>query len=105
MIVRTWQCTTSLGEDAHAYFGFLTARVLVAMEAIPGYRGAHILRRDTDTGSTFTVMSRWESEDAIRLFTGPDLERAVVDPQMTARFASFDERAQHHVLVHERLFP
>jgi len=105
VIVRTWQGTTDNGEDAHAYFNFITARLLVSLEKLPGYRGAHVLRRDTPEGSTFTVMTRWDSEDAIRAFAGDDVERAIVDPVFRAHLKRFDERAQHHVLVHEELFP
>lgn len=103
MIVRTWQGTTRPGEDASNYFAFLTARLLVSLEAIPGYRGAQVLRRDTDEGSVFTVVTRWDSIEAIRRWTGSDVERAVVDQEMRALFTDFDERAHHHVLVYERI--
>lgn len=105
MIVRTWQCTTRPGEDARAYFAFLTARVLVSMETLPGFRGAQVLRRDTDSGSVFTVATRWDSLEAIEAFAGPDIGRSKIDPDIRARLSSSDEYAQHHVLVHERLLP
>jgi len=43
----------------------------------------------------FTVITLWESIDAIRRFSGNDPELAVVPPAAQALLASYDDRASH----------
>jgi heme-degrading monooxygenase HmoA len=45
--------------------------------SIPGNQGVWVLRRVDDGKSEFTLISLWDSWDAIKAFAGPDYENAV----------------------------
>ncbi|WP_313933795.1 MULTISPECIES: antibiotic biosynthesis monooxygenase family protein [unclassified Calothrix] len=45
------------------------------MESIPGNLGAQVLRRIDGNHTEFTVISYWESRDAIRKFAGNDIQK------------------------------
>jgi heme-degrading monooxygenase HmoA len=47
------------------------------------------------------VMTKWDSMAAIKAFAGPDLEKAIVEPQARAVLASFEEVVTHHEVLSE----
>jgi heme-degrading monooxygenase HmoA len=96
MIARVWHGTTRPGKDANTYLTFVTGTVLSALPSIPGHRGAQVFRRLADEGVEFTVITLWDSIQAIRAFAGDDVERAVVEPEAKAVLVDFDERVEHH---------
>jgi heme-degrading monooxygenase HmoA len=99
MIVRIWH-GKAVGEQAHAYERHVSARVFPALGAIGGNKGAFLLRRDTDDGAEFVVLTIWDSMEAVREFAGDDPEVAVVEPNARAVLSSFDEFVRHYQLVH-----
>ena len=96
MIARVWHGTTRSGKDAEAYLEFVTTRVLAALPAIDGHLGAQVLHHDVEGGTEFTVITFWDSMDAIRGFAGDDTEQAVVEPEARALLISFEQRVVHH---------
>ncbi|MBS0517373.1 MAG: hypothetical protein JSR90_01705 [Proteobacteria bacterium] len=66
------------------------------MRALPGHRGAWLLRRDLDGQVEFLVLTLWDSLDAIRAFAGGDLSVAVVEPEGRAALETFDDFASHY---------
>jgi heme-degrading monooxygenase HmoA len=80
MIARTWWGATR-AEDADGYLAYLEATGLAAYRATPGNRGAFALRRVADGRAEFLLVTFWESEDAIRAFTGQHIGRAVFYPE------------------------
>jgi hypothetical protein len=46
--------------------------------------------------SDLTVITIWDSIDAVRGFAGDDLMRAVVEPEAQRMLANFDERVRLH---------
>ena len=67
-----------------------------ALEAIDGFLGASIERVEDDGGRVeIVVVTRWHSMQAIRSFTGDDVEIAVVEPEARAVLESFDTRVRH----------
>jgi heme-degrading monooxygenase HmoA len=94
VIARTWK-GTARADLADAYVEHLRKKTFPELTSIAGHRGAYVLRRDRGDVVEFTVITLWESIDAIRRFSGNDLEAAVVPPAAQALLASYDERAVH----------
>lgn len=94
MITRLWRGWTSR-EDADAYEQFLLTELFPSMRAIPGFRGAEVLRRPDGDEVAFVTLTRFDSLDAIRAFAGADYEVPVLEPQALAVLSRHDERALH----------
>lgn len=94
MIARVWNGTTP-ADNADAYVAHLGDHVFLELTRIAGHRGAYVLRRVAGSGVAFTVITLWESLDAIRTFAGDDVEAAVVPAAARALLGSWDERAVH----------
>ena len=94
MITRLWRGWTSR-EDAETYEQFLLTELFPSMRAIPGFRGAEVLRRVDGDEVAFVTLTRFDSLDAIRAFAGPDYEVPVLEPQALAVLSRHDERALH----------
>lgn len=97
MIGRVWYGWTTRG-NAPAYEALLCARVLPAIAArgIPGYRGAHVLKREGGEEVEFVTLLWFDSMDAIRTFAGPDHEIAVVPEDARRLLSRFDARSRHY---------
>ena len=67
-----------------------------------GYHGAYLLRRNLDDGIEFSVLTLWESMDAIRRFAGENTETAVIAPEAEALLRAFDTTATHYEIVIDR---
>jgi heme-degrading monooxygenase HmoA len=98
VIARLW-CGTAIQSNAEAYIAHLRSRTMPELARIPGQRGASVLQRSTTSGVVFTVITLWDSLDAIRRFAGSDPEAAVVPPEARALLASYDDRAVHWEVV------
>jgi heme-degrading monooxygenase HmoA len=98
MIVRTWR-GRALKDRPGAYQQHFDTAVLPALENLPGFLGAMLLRREQAGRLEFLVITRWESLDAIKGFTGEDFERAVVEPGAVAALESFDDRVSHYDVI------
>ncbi|MCZ6860037.1 MAG: antibiotic biosynthesis monooxygenase [Alphaproteobacteria bacterium] len=97
MISRIWHGWTT-PDNADAYEHIVTTEVLpeIASRQIPGYRGAHLLRRPLNDEVEFVTIMWFDSLDAIRRFMGDDYEVAHVPAQARAVLARFDARSQHY---------
>lgn len=98
MIARTWRGATEPA-NADRYVDHLRDRTLPVLSHIPGYLGAYVLRHASASRVEFSVVTLWESLDAIRAFAGADSGAAVVPPEARALLASFDDRAVHWDVV------
>jgi len=79
MIARIWRGATREA-DKDTYLEYLQKTGLKEYKSIPGNHGVWVLRRIYDGKSEFTLISLWDSWDAIRAFAGPDPEKAVFYP-------------------------
>src|SRR6266404_9906494 len=95
MIARTWrgQATNS---NADAYIRHFRQTVTTSLKAMTGHQGAWLLRRDVDGQTEFLAMTLWESRQAIEAFTGPDIGKAIVEPEARAVLSTFDDFANHY---------
>lgn len=95
MIVRTWRGWTR-ARDADAYAQFLAREFLPAADAIPGFRGAQILRRAEGDEVAFLILTRFDTVEAIVEFAGPDWEAAHIAPRAKYFLTRFDTRCVHY---------
>src|SRR5947208_15587898 len=102
MIARMWSGMTR-PEQADAYLAHLRDQTFRQLAAIPGHRGACVLRRATPGTVTFTVITLWDSLAAIARFASDDPEGAVVPPAAQALTAHHDARAVHWDVAHREI--
>jgi heme-degrading monooxygenase HmoA len=101
MISRIWRGWTSR-QNADAYERLLRSEIFKGIDhrEILGYRGIHLLRRDVPEGVEFVTVMWFDSLDAVKSFSGEDLEAAVVPPKAHKLLSRFDARSAHYnVLV------
>ena len=98
MIERVWRGWTT-ADKANAYQHFLQHDFLPAAHAIPGFRGARVLRRDQGDEVEFVTLTHFDSLDAIRAFAGDDLEKAHISPEARDLLSRWDERVAHYELA------
>ncbi|MCM0756642.1 antibiotic biosynthesis monooxygenase [Desulfovibrio aminophilus] len=79
MIAREWSCRCPRDRRA----GFLVHLDRTGVEeaqTIPGFLGHQVLERDEPGGLVITLVTYWESMDAVRAFAGDDPELARLYP-------------------------
>jgi heme-degrading monooxygenase HmoA len=98
MLVRYFTATVSRA-NAPKYYTFFRNTLTPELERIPGHRGALVLSTDDNSDPIeITVLTFWESSDAIRRFGGDTPNRAVVEPEARALLESFDEIVTQHIV-------
>ena len=98
MIARIWRGIASL-ENAPHYIAHFQQDVLPELKQLEGFEDVYVLQRHIDDGVELTVMTMWQSLDAIGSFAGQDTETAVVAPAAQAVLLSFDKHVMHHEIV------
>jgi heme-degrading monooxygenase HmoA len=100
VIARIWKAR-STPERAREYAEYLQSTVMPELAAIHGYRGVTLLERERDQVVEVTVVTWWESLEAIRAFAGEAVETAVVHDSAARMLIDFDREVAHHeVVVH-----
>ncbi|MBA3457869.1 MAG: hypothetical protein H0T42_32605 [Deltaproteobacteria bacterium] len=94
MIVRTWRARAT-PVNARLYVAFFHRHLRPMFGAFQGHRGALVLTRADDVVVEITVLTMWDSFDAIAAFA-PDVDRAVVEDEAKNYLLSFDPVVQHH---------
>lgn len=74
-IARIWRGRVPR-ERADAYLDLMEREAIPAYRSTPGNRAAMALRRDEGNVSEVTMVSTWDTLDAIRAFAGNPVERA-----------------------------
>ena len=77
---------------------FLQRRALPDYRSIPGNLAAWILRRDDGDVTHFTIVTHWESAQAIAAFAGADISRAKYYPEDSNFLLEFEPTVQHSEL-------
>jgi len=67
MIARIWRGVTR-ESDQDTYFEYLQQTGLKEYASIPGNQGVWVLRRVREGKAVFTLISLWETWDAIKAF-------------------------------------
>ena len=100
MISRHWRGIAK-PEEADHYVRHLREETFPKLVAIEGFVDASILRRLTDQGVEFLIVTRWQSMEAIRQFAGEDVQVAVVPPTVRAMMVAYDEEVLHYEIVED----
>jgi heme-degrading monooxygenase HmoA len=95
MIARLWHGATR-AEDAEAYTALVGRTGMADFKKTPGNRGAMVLRTISGSRADFLVISFWESMDAIRAFSGPDVEKARYYPEDPEFLLEMEPGVQHY---------
>jgi heme-degrading monooxygenase HmoA len=98
MIIREWRGRAALSK-ADDYPKHFQEKVIPGLRRLAGFVGVHLIRRRLEDRVEFVALTRWQSMDAIRGFTGPDVTKAIVDPAGAAALIEFDKVAQHYEVV------
>ncbi|HVY99175.1 MAG TPA: antibiotic biosynthesis monooxygenase [Dongiaceae bacterium] len=97
-VARIWTCRAAPAE-AETYLHHFREKVLPALDQIPGFLGAMLMRREDAGEIEYTVITRWISMDAIRKFAGADIDQAVVAPEVVAALTSYDKTVKHCEII------
>jgi len=93
VIARRWRARAS-EDGARAYAAFFEETLVPQLDRIEGHRGALVMTRSEGGGVEITVLTFWDSMEAIARFAA-DPERAVVEPEAQAVLEWFDDRVSH----------
>jgi heme-degrading monooxygenase HmoA len=91
---RIWTCRAETAK-AEVYLQHFREHVLPALDQIPGFLGAMLMRREEAGEVEYTVITRWISMDAIKKFAGADPDQAVVASEVIAALTSYDKTVKH----------
>ena len=80
MIARVWHGEVPV-EKADEYHEYLLSTGVADLRATPGNRGVYVVRRFKNGNARFTMISLWDSLEAIRVFAGDDEEVARYYPE------------------------
>ena len=94
MIARMWR-GFAFPEKADEYVKHLQMSVLPELRQIDGFQGVYLMRQDSSEVVEFTVLTLWESMEAIRKFAGENAEVAVVAPAAQPLFREYDSTVRH----------
>jgi heme-degrading monooxygenase HmoA len=98
MIARIW--TGIVREsDKDTYFEYLRQTGLGDYASIPGNRGIQVLRRLHDGKAEFTLITLWDSYDAIRAFAGADFEKAKYYSEDAKYLLQLDPYVKHYEVM------
>jgi heme-degrading monooxygenase HmoA len=75
MIARTWHGVTASAK-ADEYLTYLKETGVAEYERTEGNLGVYVLRRVEGDRAHFLLLTLWESEDAIKRFAGPNMQKA-----------------------------
>ena len=98
MIARIWtaRATTDRAAEYAVYF---RSTVVPELNAINGFEGSTLLRRQAGDRIEITVITWWTSLDAVRAFAGEAVETAVVHDSAARMLLDFDKDVTHHDVV------
>jgi len=101
LIARIWHGHTPAAK-AEEYTKYLYEAGIKKIESIPGNRGVQMLRKIDDKYGDFTVISYWDSIEAIKRFAGENYEETHNLPKDPEYLVDMEPHVKHlEVLVNE----
>ena len=94
LIARIWHGRTPAAK-AEEYTTYLYEAGIKKIESIPGNRGAQMLRKVDGEIADFTVISYWDSVDAIKKFAGEDYEQTHNLPKDPEYLINMEPKVRH----------
>ncbi|CAG0935002.1 hypothetical protein TFLX_03826 [Thermoflexales bacterium] len=98
MIARIWQGATPEAK-AKQYLDYLRQTGVQELRATEGNQGVYVLRRIDNGQAEFTLISLWESWEAIRRFAGDEVERAVYYPEDSDYLVNLAPKVMHYEVL------
>ena len=98
LIARTWHGRVR-AEQADAYYQYLLKTGLTDYRSTPGNQGVLVLRHVESDVAHFTLITLWESMDAIRRFAGEDVSRARYYPEDDAFLLEKEPEVMHATVL------
>ncbi len=99
MIARLWHGTTR-DSRSEAYLDFLIRTGIPDYRQTPGNRGAQIFMRKDGEVAHFLLISLWDSMEAIRGFTGPEVDRAKYYPEDPEFLLELEPHVVHYEVAY-----
>src|ERR1700740_3018774 len=93
-IARIWSARAT-PENWPQYEQHFTNSVLPELREIDGYFSSNLRKRHNGREIEITVITMWDSWEAIASFAGADRETAVVAPSAAALLIDYDRRVRH----------
>lgn len=101
LIARIWHGHTPAAK-AEEYTQYLYEAGIKKIESIQGNRGVQMLRKIDSKYGDFTVISYWDSIDAIKRFAGEDYEKTHNLPKDAEYLVDMEPNVRHlEVLVND----
>ena len=100
MIARIWHGRTR-AEDYDAYTEFLKQRAIPDYSGTAGFVRLVFLRRFEGNEGHFTLITFWESLDAIKNFAGEEYDKAKYYPEDKDFLLDFEEKVRHYEVFAE----
>ncbi len=101
VVAREWKGRIAAARDAE-YYPYLLEGVK-RIRTVPGSLGVQVMKRNEAGAVEYTVISYWESREAIKAFAGQDIEK----PHHLARDREFllelPTRVLHYDVIHTDL--
>ena len=99
VIARIWTGVTH-ADKSETYLHYLHQTGLAEYASIPGHLGTSVLRRVKDGQATFTIVTKWESMEAIKAFAGDDPEKAKYYPEDDHYLLFRNPNVEHYDIVY-----
>jgi heme-degrading monooxygenase HmoA len=100
VVARMWHGRT-LTAKADEYYAYLKQAGIDKIELIEGNLGAQVLRRTDGNITEFTVISYWESREAIKKFAGDDIEKTHFLPKDAQYLLELEPKVKHFDVLYE----
>jgi heme-degrading monooxygenase HmoA len=100
MFIREWRGRAEQAE-AVRYPEYFRREVIRQLRQAPGFQGGYLSRRDVGDQVEFLVLTRWNSMDSIREFTGSVADHAVIDPGAIATLVAYDHSVRHYEVLED----
>jgi heme-degrading monooxygenase HmoA len=95
MIARIWRGVTA-ADRAQDYLEYLRGTGIADYTATPGNHGVEVLMRTEGDRTQFTLITYWDSLDAIKAFAGDPPEVARYYPEDDDYLINREDTAEHH---------
>jgi heme-degrading monooxygenase HmoA len=95
MIARIWHGVTDAAKSDD-YLAFLNQSGIPDYQATEGNQGVYVLRRIEGDRAHFLLISLWDSDEAIKKFAGPDMDKAVYYPEDKDFLLEFEPTVNHY---------
>jgi heme-degrading monooxygenase HmoA len=103
MFIREWRGRAKQSEAAR-YPEYFRNEVISQLRRARGFQGGYLSKREVADQVEFLVLTRWETMDAIREFTGSAAEHAVIDPAAMVTLVAYDHAVRHYEVL-EQMHP